>query len=236
MSAIRRHPRITGMLTGLLALVAGLALLGPPATANENHTDVHKKILRRLRKLCDKVATLQATVDSAACDPARSWIVPGCVEERFELVFPVGDTYQAVLDHKTGLIWQRRPVYTLRSYDDAWVYAEVSTVGGELGWRLPFKGEILSLMHVDANGQRVVVPEFPELPGAVPAGTHRFWTQSTRASHFIRPLGGGSFELDEGRTSISSNVGMNLAGAYNFAGGNATAYAWYVMGPGGAHR
>ena len=53
--------------------------------------------------------------------------------ERFELVFDG----KAVLDKQTGLIWERSPDTTKRTYTSACDCCSTKEVAGRKGWRLP---------------------------------------------------------------------------------------------------
>jgi len=72
-----------------------------------------------------------------------SQILPA--SERFELVFDGG----AVLDKQTGLIWERYPDPTKRTYTSACDCCSNKEVGGRKGWRLPTIEELDSI--VDTN-------------------------------------------------------------------------------------
>jgi len=52
---------------------------------------------------------------------------------------------QAVRDNNTGLVWERAPDGTTRSWSDATLYCLNKNVGGTSGWRLPSVIELRSL-------------------------------------------------------------------------------------------
>jgi hypothetical protein len=71
----------------------------------------------------------------------------GCTSERFTCVF--GDT--AVLDHETGLVWQRNPVNSGSTWTIAFFICDTLEYGGRQGWRLPSVQEQRSLLASGAN-------------------------------------------------------------------------------------
>lgn len=72
--------------------------------------------------------------------PAWSQKLPA--SKRFQLV--LGET--AVLDKETGLVWEKSPDTTTRTWTEAITYAYGKTVGGRKGWRLPTVEELASLV------------------------------------------------------------------------------------------
>jgi hypothetical protein len=52
---------------------------------------------------------------------------------------------EAVRDNNTGLVWERAPDGTTRSWDEATAYCVNKIVGGSAGWRLPSVVELKSL-------------------------------------------------------------------------------------------
>ena len=72
--------------------------------------------------------------------------------KRFETVLDGA----AVLDKETGLVWEKSPDTTTRTWADAIVYAYQKTVGGRKGWRLPTVEELASL--VDTTQMNPALP------------------------------------------------------------------------------
>lgn len=71
----------------------------------------------------------------------------GCGSTRFECIF--GGV--AVLDHETGLVWQRSPAYTARNWQGAVDTCRGETTGNRRGWRLPYIEEYLSLVDLSES-------------------------------------------------------------------------------------
>lgn len=89
---------------------------------------------------------------------------------RFQLV--LGET--AVLDKETGLVWEKSPDATLRTWTDAITYAYGKTVGGRLGWRLPTVEELASLVDPTQTS--------PSLPNGHPfinVQSYNYWSATT---------------------------------------------------------
>jgi hypothetical protein len=61
---------------------------------------------------------------------------------------------QAVLDKKTGLVWEKAPERTTVTWNEARTICVQRAIGGQKGWRLPAPSEMRSLVgpSVDAPG------------------------------------------------------------------------------------
>jgi hypothetical protein len=113
----------------------------------------------------------------------------GCNSTRFACVLGTS----GVLDHETGLVWQRSPVnlFGLDWADSRFSCASAS-IGGRGGWRLPSVTELTSLL-VDLPPDS----PFQLLPGSVPywsmtavAGQPgRAWAVATTGEAERRPKG-----------------------------------------------
>ena len=117
-------------------------------------------------------------------------------ESRFTLVM----AEEAVLDHETGLVWER----TLSTEAQTWIQAKFTcaskTVGGRQGWRLPSFPELASLLAP-------AVPGFPKLPNGHPFNNVEsvgYWSSTS----FI-PFPPAS-EEDAWMVFMSGNVSTNL--------------------------
>lgn len=94
--------------------------------------------------------------------------------KRFEVVLDGA----AVLDKETGLVWEKSPDTTLRTWSTAVSYAYTKEVGGRKGWRLPTVEELASLVDTSVSG-------FPKLPSGHPftnVQTSYYWSSTTGTS------------------------------------------------------
>ncbi|MFI5178426.1 MAG: DUF1566 domain-containing protein [Vicinamibacterales bacterium] len=97
-----------------------------------------------------------------------------CHSSRFECVLPNGSNLDgnAVLDHQTGLVWERNPSLASTDWWNALDACEKSREGGsQRGWRLPTVEELSTL-----NVPTVGLP--PGHPFNVP-GSPQFWSSTT---------------------------------------------------------
>ena len=92
----------------------------------------------------------------------------GCNSTRFECV--MGGV--AVLDHETGLVWQRAVSGDLSGLGE-FNLCETMELGGRYGWRLPSSAELRSLLDGSADH----LPDGHPFTGVSP-GTTKFWTSS----------------------------------------------------------
>lgn len=76
----------------------------------------------------------------------------------------------AVLDHETGLVWERDPSLTTATWNSAVPSCLGATTSGRMGWRLPTMAEMRSLID---NGV------FPAGSPFLDASAN-FWTATTR--------------------------------------------------------
>ncbi len=100
----------------------------------------------------------------------RAWSQKLPVSARFQLVL----NNAAVLDKETGLVWEKSPDTTLRTWNDAVYYAYSKNVGGRKGWRLPTVEELASLVDPTQSN--------PALPSGHPftnVQSNRYWPSTT---------------------------------------------------------
>ena len=112
--------------------------------------------------------------------PLPSWDQTLRAAKRFVLVMPIdGFGPQAVLDHETGLVWQRTP-HEPREFE--WHVARrlcrTENTGGRQGWRLPSVEELSSLLDLAPASSD------PGLPSGHPFELREtspvFWSASAR--------------------------------------------------------
>jgi hypothetical protein len=102
---------------------------------------------------------------------------------RFELVL----NDEAVLDHETGLVWQR----TVREDVGVWTLAVVSCrlalIGNRYGWRLPSVEELATLMDPDQSSP-ALPPLHPFVAEAAAGGAGEFTSYWTTSSWIVNDL------------------------------------------------
>ena len=163
-----------------------------------------------------------------------SWsrILPAA--ERWELV--MGGA--AVLDHETGLVWEKapdtRPVVhwydAVRAYEEPGTSISATyapgcprrTTGGRRGWRVPSLEELSSL--VDASMTSPALPVGHPFVGIRITPTDRYWTSSDwdDASSYAYTVGFATGQSFPNYTAPTGN---------NAKGGGAPSYCWCVRGP-----
>lgn len=67
----------------------------------------------------------------------------------------------AVLDRETGLVWDKSPVTTTRTWSFALAHCYQREVGGRKGWRLPTIEELASLVDSNAGGAPFLPADHP---------------------------------------------------------------------------
>jgi Protein of unknown function (DUF1566) len=137
------------------------------------------------------------------------------VQNRFEVLNAFND--EVVLDHETGLVWERRPSTQFWAWPNARLTCAQKAVGGRGGWRLPAFDELATLIDPGVTAGPRLPPGHPFLD--VQAGS--YWTA----------------------TVFSNEPGFAMAVDFNFIPGSdapvevddvaingAPKYAWAVRG------
>jgi hypothetical protein len=126
-----------------------------------------------------------------------------CNSSRFKCVLQTVAQLEgaAVLDRETGLVWERTPDTTKRTWFNAVSYCYSKSVGNRKGWRLPTIEELESLMDPS-----VPYPG-PTLPSGHPfaiVSSPNYWSSTTFASPlfttgawFMALEGGESYDLKD---------------------------------------
>jgi len=84
---------------------------------------------------------------------------------------------EAVLDRETGLVWERSPSATRRSWLIAQVVCNVLFKGNRLGWRLPTVQELASL--IDRTQQIPALPAGHPFTGVESSDNDNYWSATT---------------------------------------------------------
>ena len=151
----------------------------------------------------ETMATTGTQTYKVCLPPAWSLKLP--TSTRFETV--LGG--EAVLDWETGLVWEKSPGTTARTWSAAVDYAYNKTVGGRKGWRLPTVEELASLVDTSVSGS-------PKLPSGHPFTNVQsgfYWSTTT----FV------------GNTSNAWYVDLS-SGVVDFYGKSYDRYVWCVRG------
>ena len=118
-----------------------------------------------------------------------AWYQELPASERFQLV--LGNA--AVLDKETGLVWEKSPDTTTRTWANAIAYAYGKNVGDRKGWRLPTVEELASLVDPTQSN--------PALPSGHPftnVQSSYYWSATTNASGTSNAWGVNFFEGNGG--------------------------------------
>lgn len=115
----------------------------------------------------------------------------------------------AVLDKETGLVWEKSPDTTERTWIEAINYCYNKTVGGRKGWRLPTVDELASLVDPTHLG--------PALPSGHPfenVRSNEYWSSTEYA----------------GNPDYAWWVRMNNGDVFNFGNKSSNVFVWAVRG------
>jgi hypothetical protein len=105
----------------------------------------------------------------------------GCNSDRFKCIFPTAanPTGAAVLDNETGLVWERSPEPTTQiNWQGAITHCAQREVGGRLGWELPLRNQLASL--VDPSNSDLSLPTGHAFQN-VPSGL--YWSATTNVGN-----------------------------------------------------
>jgi len=156
--------------------------------------------------------TLMVSGVPASGDPVPTWDKKISGAKRFDLVLCDGSgsnaVCPAVLDHETGLVWERSPsTATVTDWDlpngaVALCYAKV--LGGRMGWRLPTVEELYSLN--DPSTSDPALPSGHPFQNVLFNAGDLYWTITTAAfdSTFAHAV---SFEQGGGNNFLAKTGG-----------------------------
>lgn len=122
---------------------------------------------------------------------------------RFVVAFP-----GAVLDKRTGLVWEESPDATPRTWTDATRYCVDRTVGGTIGWRLPSREELKSLFDLSMAPPFLPVSIFGDVQSTT------YWSASMAAK---APVGVPFVHLVDDR--VNGGMKSDLLPAWCVRGG-----------------
>ena len=84
-----------------------------------------------------------------------------------------------ITDNVTGLIWQKQDDNTAKTWDDAKTYCSNLSLGGQTGWRLPTRIELISLVDYGAYQPAVNATYFPNV-------SLYYWSSTTLALYTVQ--------------------------------------------------
>jgi hypothetical protein len=128
-----------------------------------------------MKRLVEVPPTWSQRLDSTNGSTVPLW--EGCGSSRFLCVMPEGSPFpvpQAVLDHETGLVWERAPTSGVQPWFSSYITCRDRTTGNRRGWRLPALEELASL--VDASESDPALPPGHPFLNLTEEG---YWSSST---------------------------------------------------------
>jgi hypothetical protein len=87
----------------------------------------------------------------------------------------------AVLDRETGLVWEKTPAITPRTWSAARLECPRRTTGNRTGWRLPSMPELASLVDPSVTSGLYLPPGHPFTTGATGVQSDVYWSATTLA-------------------------------------------------------
>lgn len=142
--------------------------------------------------------------------PTWSQIIPSA-SERFTMLWRSIDggwILWGALDKETGLVWEKSPDTTARTWYEAKIYCYQKEVGGRKGWRLPTVEELASLVDTTQSN-----PTLPSGHPFVNVQSSPYWSSTTYATD----------------TSRAWHVGM-LSGYVDYSVKGTYSFVWCVRG------
>jgi hypothetical protein len=100
-----------------------------------------------------------------------------------------------ITDNLTGLVWEKMPLATTKTWEEALVYAEGLTLGGQSDWRLPNIKELQSINDESTVSPSLNATYFGSL------GVKKYWSsttlpnQTTRAWYWDTQFGITTYDL-----------------------------------------
>jgi len=87
----------------------------------------------------------------------------------------------AVLDRETGLVWEKTPAITTRTWSEARTECTSRRTGNRIGWRLPSMPELASLVDPTVTPGPTLPPGHPFTTGATGVQSAGYWSATALA-------------------------------------------------------
>jgi Protein of unknown function (DUF1566) len=162
------------------------------------------------------IAPISSTALAQTTAPGPYYAIPSWDQTlpsntRFIVLSNMGSA--AVLDRETGLVWERVPATTPRSFPDAQEVCYMKNVGSRRGWRPPTIEQLASLVDPAATSA-------PFLPAGHPFEIQPtiYWSSTSLAT--VADSVGFRVNFNTGQVVQGNKGGSNLALAWCVRGGN----------------
>jgi hypothetical protein len=189
-----------------LSVLGGVVLIGGGLLANYGAgvpaAGAQTAPLNPLTVILEKLDQVLAALGGS--NPTLRWDQALPAAQRFVTLAAFNNA--AVLDKNTGLVWEKAPDATPRSWDNATDYCLNKNVGGTVGWRLPSVVELKSVQDPALPAPFVPTSVFT---GVLSAG---YWSAAT----------------DPENPAVAWHV--DLGGGWGAAGKTANGQVWCVRG------
>ncbi len=159
-------PKAGWMLSGVLALYVLAALAGVVTGGPLDPPGAPAPTMKTLADLAPSWHQILSPTDGDG---------EGCNSTRFICVL----NSEAVLDHETGLVWERSAGDAFAQWAAAVEACVQDTIGGRRGWRLPTADELLSLAIPFAPEPLDLPPANSPFIGFEGNGSQRYWTSTS---------------------------------------------------------